>query len=167
METQNWYAVHVRSRHEFKVSEWLGGNTRVHPFLPKVERLSQWKDRKKLVSFPLFPGYLFVRTLRTYDNLLSILKTPGVVRLVGGAGTRDPVPIPEEQILSIQRLVESKKTLDPYPYLKIGQRVILKRGILAGCQGVLVQKIGGKHRFVVSVDILQRSVSVEMDASEI
>lgn len=126
-----WYAVHVRSRHEFKVLDRLT-RAGIDVFLPVVERLNKWKDRKKLVSFPLFPGYLFVHIHKIYDTMLAILKTPGVVRFIGII-PGEPEPVPNEQIDSLKRLVESKENLDPYPYLKEGQRVRIKKR--TSCRG--------------------------------
>lgn len=159
-----WYAIYVKSRHEFHVFEGLS-RANIDAFLPTMERLSKWKDRKKMVSFPLFPGYLFVHINKSYNNILTVLKTNGVVRFLG-ISPREPEPIPEEQIISLKRVVESKELLDPYPYLKEGQRVRIKRGALAGVEGLLIEKTG-QHSLVISVDILQQGVSLKVDASEV
>jgi len=159
-----WYAVHVRSRHEFKVFDRLTGSG-VEAFLPVVERLSKWKDRKKLVNFPLFSGYLFVHIHKMYGDILHVLKTPGVVRLLGIL-PGEPEPVPDEQIFSLKRLVENKKDLDPYPYLKEGEMVRIKRGHLKGIEGLLIKKTG-HHRLVLSVDILQQGVSLKIDAEDV
>jgi transcription antitermination factor NusG len=161
---QQWYAVHVRSRHEFKVLERLTQAGK-EVFLPVVERQKKWKDRKKTVAFPLFPGYLFVAIARNVDDRLSILRTKGVVRFLG-AIPGEPEPVPEEQIVSLKRLVASKEELDPYPYLKAGQRVRIKRDSLVGIEGVLVEK-QGQHMLVLSVDILRQGVCLKIDASEV
>lgn len=159
-----WYAVHVRSKHEFKVIERLN-KTGIDSFLPVVERIRKWKDRKKLVDFPLFPGYLFVHIQKNYSDILTVLKTPGVVRflcIVPG----EPEPVPEEQIVSLRKLVESKKDIDPYPYLKEGEMVRIKSGPLAGVEGVLVEKYG-QHMLVLSVDVLQQGAAVKIAASDV
>ena len=161
---QYWYAIHVKSRHEFKVSERLTQAGK-EVFLPAVERQRKWKDRRMIVSFPLFPGYLFVSITRNIDDRMSILKTKGVVRFLGTV-PGEPEPVPEEQIISLKRLVASKEELDPYPYLKEGQRVRVRSGPLAGVDGILVQK-KDRHMLVLSVDILQQGVSVKIDASEV
>ncbi len=157
-----WYGVCVRSRHEFSVTERLA-KSGVDAFLPIVERLRKWKDRKKLVNFPLFPGYLFVCLPITDIPRLTVLKTPGVVRFIGQTNGA-PEPVPAEQILSLKQLVESKKDLDPYPYLKEGNRVKIKSGPLKGMEGILVER-KGIHNLVLSVDILQQGVSVKVEAS--
>jgi transcription antitermination factor NusG len=159
-----WYAVHVRSRHEFKVLDRLT-KAGIDAFLPVVERLNKWKDRKKLVSFPLFPGYLFVHIHKIYDTMLAILKTPGVVRFISNI-PGEPEPVPDDQIISLKRLVESKENLDPYPYLKEGQRVRIKKGPLKGVEGILVER-HGQHILVLSVDILRQGVSIKIDASDV
>ena len=161
---QQWYAVHVRSRHEIKVVERLTQAGK-EVFLPTVERQRKWKDRKKTVEFPLFPGYLFVSITRNIDDRLSILKTKGVVRFLGTI-PGEPETVPEEQIISLKRLVESKEELDPYPYLKEGQRVRVRSGPLTGVEGIFEQK-KERHMLVLSVDILRQGVSVKIDASEI
>lgn len=159
-----WYAVHVRSRHEFQVTDRLILKG-IETFLPSVERQRRWKDRKKMISFPLFPGYVFVRTTREANNLLSVLKVPGVVRIISTLPGQ-PDPIPDEQIISLQRLVENKEALDPYPYLSEGQMVRIKKGPLSGVEGILVEKLD-KHLLVLSVDVLKQGVALTIDASEV
>ena len=159
-----WYAIHVRSRHEFSVAERLA-KLGIDAFLPIVERLSRWKDRKKLIAFPLFPGYLFVNISNDNIMKLSVLKTPGVVRFIG-VTPGEPEPIPAEQILTLKKLVESKEALDPYPYLKEGNKVKIKSGPLAGVDGILVER-KGMHHLVISVDILRQGVSVQVEASSV
>ncbi len=164
IDTQNWFAVHVKSRHEFQVSERLSG-AGIEAFLPAVERLSRWKDRNKLIRFPLFPGYLFVHIEKSHKALLTILKAKGVVRLLGNA-PGEPEPVPDEQILSLRKIIEAKTELDPYPYLREGQLVRIKKGPLAGVEGILVEK-AGQHKLVLSVDILRQSTALTINASEV
>src|SRR4030066_1839243 len=99
----NWYAIYVRSRHECQVFERLS-RANIDAFLPTVERLSRWKDRKKIVNFPLFPSFLFVHISKSHNNILTVLKTNGVVRFLG-ISPREPESIPEEQIISLKRLI--------------------------------------------------------------
>ena len=149
-----WYVVHVRSRHEFSVTERLV-KSGIDAFLPMVEKLRRWKDRNKLIGFPLFPGYLFVNIPKSNTIKLTVLKIPGVVRFIG-LTPGEPEPVPSEQILSLKKLVESKETLDPYPYLKEGNRVRIMDGPLTGVDGILVER-KGLHHLVLSVDILRRA----------
>jgi transcription antitermination factor NusG len=164
VEEACWFVVHVRSRHEFSVKERLVKSA-VETFLPVVDRLSRWKDRKKLISFPLFPGYLFVKLRRNNNEKLAVLKTPGVVRFIGQT-PGEPEPVPEDQILSLRRLVDSKENLDPYPFMKEGNRVKIKSGPLAGVEGILVQR-KGMHYLVLSVDILRQGVSIQVEAASV
>lgn len=159
-----WYGLYVRARHEFKVLDLL---TRlgIEAFLPTVERLRKWKDRRKLVHYPLFPCYIFVHIQRNTADIMKVLKTQGVVRFLGFE-PRNPEIIPDEQIYSLRRLIESREHIDPYPYIREGQRARIKNGPLTGAEGILVKKEGG-HLFIVSIDILKRSVAVKIDASDV
>ncbi len=159
-----WYAVHVRSRHEFQVADRLAMKN-IEVFLPKVERTRKWKDRKKQISFPLFPGYIFVHTTKATQSLLSVLKIKGVVRLICTL-PGIPDPIPDEQIQSLIKLVENKEALDPYPYLNEGQRVVIKNGPLYGVEGILVEKLD-KQLLVLSVDVLRQGVALTIDAADV
>jgi transcription antitermination factor NusG len=159
-----WYAVHVRSRHEFQVTDRLTLKG-IETFLPSVERQRKWKDRKKMIAFPLFPGYIFVHTTKEANNLLSVLKVPGVVRMICTLPGQ-PDAIPDEQIISLQRLVENKNALAPYPYLSEGQMVRIIRGSLSGVEGILVEKLD-KHLLVLSVDVLKQGVALTINASEV
>jgi transcription termination/antitermination protein NusG len=160
----HWYAVHVKARHEFKVWERLK-DAGIVVFLPAIERLRKWKDRKKIIQFPLFPCYLFVNIRGSHEDRLAVLKTKGVVRFLGSA-SGEPEPIPEEQIFSLQQVIQSKMELDPYPYLQEGNRVRISRGPLAGIEGILVEK-AGQHKLILSIDILCQSTAVTIDASEV
>jgi len=129
-------------------------------FLPLYECRKHWSDRIKEVQTPLFPGYLFCR----FDpqNRLPILKTPGVIQVVGY--NRQPIPVDEDEIKSIQTLVTSGIPNQPWPFLKVGEKVRIESGPLRGLEGVLVE-FKGNRRLILSVSLLQRSVAVEMDAA--
>jgi transcription antitermination factor NusG len=159
-----WYAIHVRSRHEFQISERLT-KAGIDAFLPVVERLRRWKDRKKLTNFPLFPGYLFVCIEKSPQSRLTVLKTNGVVRFLGMV-PGEPETVPDEQIISLKKLAENKTFLEPYPYLKEGHRVKIKRGPLYGVEGILVKRYG-QHLLVISVDMLQKGTLLKIDALEV
>ncbi len=169
MESKNvavpeWYAVHVRSRHEMQVFKRLTLKG-VETFLPSVEKQRKWKDRKKMVAFPLFPGYIFVHISKESGEMLNVLKVAGVVRMLCTI-PGEPDPIPEEQISSLQKLVENKRELDPYPYLNEGQTVQIAKGPLSGIEGILVKKMD-KHVLVLSVDVLRQGVAVTINASDV
>lgn len=156
----SWFAVQTKARHEFKVNDRLQ-QTGIDAFLPTVEKLQKWKDRNKLVHFPVFPGYLFIHIKCNHNSVLSVLKTKGVVKILGTTPD-DPEPIPEEQIIALKRAVDAKTAFDPYPYLQEGHRVRIKYGPLAGIEGILVDK-AGQHKLVVSVDILRQSTAITIN----
>jgi transcriptional antiterminator NusG len=161
--TPRWYALYTRSRFEKKMlSELTDRNIEV--FLPMREVLSRWKDRKKRIWIPLFPGYIFVNHVDTPENRYKILNVPGAVRFVSVEGHAEPIP--EEQIQSVRRFLESNIAIDPYPYMKVGSRVEIVAGPLKGIQGILVKK-RGRFRFVLQVDLIRQAVSVEIDASDV
>jgi len=164
LDMLSWYAVYVKSRHEFRVQEYLSG-AHIEAFLPTVTRVSRWKDRKKLITFPLFPGYLFVHICSGRDAVLSVLKTYGVVKFLGNRPGY-PDPVPDEQIASLKNILALGKDIGPYPYLKEGRRVRIKWGPLAGVEGILTEK-RGQHMLVLSIDILQQGASVRIDAADV
>ncbi len=158
-----WYALYTRSRFEKKLMSDLAERS-IEVFLPMREVLSRWKDRKKRIWLPLFPGYLFVHQVDTPANRYRVLNVPGAVRFIGFNG--QTVPIPQEQIDGVRLFLESHLAIDPYPYMQIGRRVEVIAGPLKGIQGKLVQK-RGKFRFVLQVDLIRQAVSVEIDASDV
>jgi len=158
----NWYAIYTKPRHEFKVRDILS-LLGIETFVPSIERIQRWSDRKRRIIFPLFSCYLFVHTALTYGEKLKVLRVPGVIKFVS---IRDnvPEPIPEEQIFNLKKALESKEQIDPYPYLREGMRVRVKKGPLAGVMGVLVEKKEG-HFLVISVDVIQHGAALKIDAS--
>ena len=163
IEEPAWYALYTRSRFEKKLLSELTDRS-IDVFLPMREVLSRWKDRKKRIWIPLFPGYLFVRQVDTPANRYRVLNIPGAVRFVGIEGHAEPVP--EEQLEAVRRFLESSISIDPYPYLHVGRRVEVVAGPLKGIQGILVQK-KGRFRFVLQVDLIRQAISVELDASDV
>jgi transcription antitermination factor NusG len=159
----NWYALYTRSRFEKKMLGELS-DRRIEVFLPMREILSRWKDRKKRIWIPLFPGYIFVKHVDTPENRFRILNIPGAVRFVGFEGHADPVP--EDQIQHIRKFLEASISIDPYPYMQIGTRVEVIVGPLKGIQGLLVEK-RGRFRFVLQVDLIRQAISIEIDASDV
>jgi transcriptional antiterminator NusG len=160
----NWYATYTRSKHEQKVNDRLEKKN-IETFLPLIERWSRRKDRRKKIHLPLFPGYLFVRTEMDVHTHLEILKTDSVVRVLCYNGK--PAPIPDEQIHAIQVLVKNGMAVSPYPYLKEGMRVRVVNGPLNGLEGILIKAKPNKHRLILSVDLIQESVSVEIDELDV
>lgn len=158
-----WYALYTRSRFEKKLLSELTDRS-VEAFLPMREVLSRWKDRKKRIWLPVFPGYIFVRQVDSAVNRHRVLNIPGAVRFVSFEGR--PAPVPEEQIEAVRRFLELHLSVDPYPYIKVGRRVEIIAGPLKGVQGRLVLK-KGRFRFVLQVDLIRQAISVEIDASDV
>jgi len=152
-----WHALHTRYQHEKVVAELLTRQG-IEVFLPLYTAVHRWKDRRKHLSLPLFPCYVFLRD--GVDRRLQILKTPGVHGIVEVAGR--PGVIPEAEIAAIRRVVENPLPVEPYPFLKNGDRVRIKSGPLNGLEGILVRK-QDQLRFVLSVEMLGRSVAVQVD----
>ena len=157
----HWYAIWTRSRHEQVVREQLERKG-YEAFLPTIPKWSRWKDRKKRIDWPLFPGYCFAK----FDGAdrLPILKCTGVVTIVSFNG--EIVPIPDGEIESIRRLVESDLQYDPCPLIKEGMMVELTHGPLKGVTGRLVRK-GAHARLILAVDLIGQAVSVEVDAADV
>jgi transcription antitermination factor NusG len=159
----NWYAVQTRSRHE-KVVAYRLEEQGIPTFLPTVKEEHRWSDRKKIVELPLFSCYVFVKCAPTNEERLRVCRTDGVFQIIGtkGVGT----PIPQEQIDAIQTLLANKLLFKAYPFLKIGQRVRIRSGALAGIEGVLVAR-SGERMLVISVDVIQRSMAVRIEGYDV
>jgi transcription antitermination factor NusG len=157
----HWYAIWTRSRHEKIVRDQLD-KKHVHVFLPTIGKWSRWKDRKKKIEWPLFPGYVFARFVP--DERIGILKVDGVVQIISNNGMLSPIP--DEEIDSIKTLVESELAYDPVPLVKEGDMVKVVHGPLKGVVGRLVRK-GAHARLMLSVDLIGQAVSVEVDAADV
>jgi len=158
----NWYAVYTKSRHE-RIAQTVLLNRDIVTFLPSREVMSKWKDRRKIISVPLFPSYVFVKIL--LKDLPIVIYSRGVLKIVGVNGK--PYPIPQEQIESVMKLVNSELKYNPYPYIDIGKEVMIKNGPLEGVVGKIVGKRSSKHIFILSVDLIKRAVSVEVHVEDI
>jgi transcription antitermination factor NusG len=154
-----WYALYTRHQHEKNAARILT-NKGFDTFLPLYTAAHQWKDRVKQLAVPLFPCYVFIRG--RIDRRFEILTTPGIHGWVGVAGK--PSPIPDEEIDSVRQVVERSLQVEPHPFLKCGDRVRVKAGPLVGIEGILVRK-KNLFRLVLSVELLEKSVAVEVDAS--
>lgn len=153
-----WFALYTRHQHEKGVALSLAGKG-VEGFLPLYMAAHRWKDRIKQLALPLFPNYVFV--FAGVDQRISILQTPGVYDFVRLRGK--PAPIPGEEIEALRMTVEKDLLIEPYPFLNVGDRVRAKSGPLEGVEGILIRK-KGSYRLVLSVDLLARSIAVEVDA---
>lgn len=155
-----WFAVYVMPRHEKRISEHLRVRQIEH-FLPLYGARHTWKDGSKVtVRLPLFPGYLFVRTVRSQRG--RALEVPGVLSAVG---KRESSVISETYIDSLRKAVDSGK-VEPYPYLVTGTLVLLRSGVLAGLQGIVLRQ-KSSCRVVLSLDLIMRSVAVEVDIADL
>lgn len=156
--TLPWYAVYTRHQHEKTVARILATKG-FEVFLPLFTVVHRWKDRAKQLSLPLFSCYVILRA--GPDRRLDVLTTPGVHGFVGPAGR--PAAIPKEEIEAVRRVVEWRQQVEPYPFLKYGDWVRIKSGALEGLEGILV-RTKSHFRLVLSVELLQKSVAVEVDA---
>lgn len=156
-----WWALYTRHQHEKTVADALSLKG-FEVFLPLYESSRRWKDRIKVLSLPLFPCYVFVRG--ELARRLQIVTTPGIHTILSNGG--EVAIIPESEIQAIRSVVESPCRVEPHPFLKIGERVRVTRGTLQGVEGILTRK-KNLYRLVLSVDLLARSVAVEVTASDV
>jgi len=154
-----WFAVHVRTRHETAIASFLEAKG-YEQFVPLYKFKKRWSDRVKVLEAPLFPGYLFCRFDPQFR--LPILKTPGVIQIMGY--NRIPTPIDETEMSAIQTVIESGLQTEPWPFLEVGEHVRIGSGSLRGLDGIVL-KMKENHRLVVSVTLLRRSVAVEIDST--
>jgi transcription antitermination factor NusG len=154
----HWYAACTRANHEKCVAEQLSVRSVEH-FLPLYESVRRWKDRRVHLQLPLFPGYIFVRI--ALCNRLPVLEIPSVARLVGFNGT--PVVLPEAEIEALKAGLERSVRAAPHPYLRVGRRVRITTGPLEGLEGIVIRKKNAL-RFVISLDLIQRSIRLDIDA---
>jgi DNA-binding response OmpR family regulator len=156
-----WWALYTSYRHEKAVARMLQTKG-FDAFLPLYQSLRRWTDRHKMLSLPLFPGYVFVRG--GLNRRLEVVTTPGV-QMILFYGERVAI-IREVEIQAIRKRLDGPYHAEPHPYLKCGERVRVKRGSLKGIEGILVRK-KNLYRLVLSVDLLARSVAVEIDATDL
>jgi transcription antitermination factor NusG len=156
-----WYAAYTTANHEKRVAVQLTQRAIEH-FLPLYESVRRWKDRRMKLQLPLFPGYVFVR-LALRDRL-QLLQVPSVARLVGFGGL--PCPLPESEIEAMQTYLRCKPRLEPHPYVKIGRRFRVKTGPLTGLSGIVIRE-KNRLRFVLSLDLINRSAAIEIEAADL
>lgn len=158
-----WFAVWTRSRQEKSAASILE-SLRVPHFLPLTNESRQWSDRKQSVSIPLFSGYFFVRINPLEESRLRVLKTPGVVGLVGNS--LGPLPIPDEQIEQVRTILNSGTEYWKCPFMEEGDRVRVIRGALTGVEGTLL-RVNSQTRLTVSVDMIQQSLAVSVSRNDV
>jgi transcription antitermination factor NusG len=162
-EKSSWYAVHTMARHEKRVAAQFE-EKRVCTFLPLLHQVHKWSDRRSVVEIPMFSCYAFVRMVQTVEERLKVLRTPGVLGFVGNE--RQGSSIPEEQIESLRKAISEKVPCLPHPFISAGKRVRIRGGSLDGVEGILMLQ-GRDQRLVISVELLQRSVSIRVEGYDI
>ncbi len=156
-----WYAVHTRSNYEKQAAAEVSGKG-LETYLPSFSQVHQWKDRKKVVEQPLFPGYFFVRFTDTNERRLAVLKTTGVVQILGTG--RAIEAIPNNQVEGVRTMLTAGVSCFAHPFLREGSRVRIRHGALKDLEGLLV-RFKSAYRLVLSVELLCQSVATEVDIS--
>jgi transcription antitermination factor NusG len=159
--SSKWYAVYTKFQHEKSASNLLR-NKGFEVFLPVYQTVHRWKDRNQNVVLPMFPCYLFLQA--RLDRKLEALQTSGVRWLVENGG--HACEIPEAEMEALRRVCAAGRSVQPHPFLKQGDRVCIKKGPLAGTQGLFVRE-KNQYRVVVAVELLRKGVSVEIDLQDV
>jgi len=160
-QVSQWYAAYTKHNHERKVAAFLS-QKEVEVFLPLYLSVRQWKDRKKRLSLPIFPGYVFFRL--PLDKRATVLGTPGVFFIVESGGKASPIPV--QDIQSMQIMMNSQAAIAPHPFLHTGDRVRITRGPLEGVVGIL-QRMKSQYRLVLCVEALRQAIAVEIDSADV
>lgn len=163
LEKSNWYAIYTKPRHEKWIAEQLQ-EKRVLTFLPLLQQIHFWSDRRCKVEIPLFSCYAFVRIAQTTEERLMVLRTPGVLGFVGN--DRQGTPIPDDQIENLRVTIREKIPYALHPFVSAGKRVRIRGGSLDGVEGILVRQ-GRDQSLVVSVELLRRSISIRIEGYDI
>jgi transcriptional antiterminator NusG len=162
---ERWYAVWLRSHYEHTVAEQLSARG-FHTFLPEIPVWSKTPGARRTIRTPMFPGYLFVRDALVKDRYIDLLKVRGIVRVLEDGWSR-LTPVPTEDIDAIQRITAADVVVSPHAHLQHGDRVRVLEGPLAGVEGIFVHDKRSKGRLVVSMNLLGRSVAVDMDGAAV
>jgi len=157
----NWYALYTAPRHEKSVAGQVERHG-IHCFLPLYRSLRRWKDRRKQLELVLFPGYVFVRI--ALRDRLRVLQVRGAIRLVTLNG--QPAALPESEIENLRNRLAVPGTLEPHPYLRVGRRVRVRSGPMQGLEGIIVRR-KDRCRVVFSMDLIMRSIAVEVDEPDV
>jgi transcription termination/antitermination protein NusG len=156
-----WYAAYTCVHHEKRILQQLSERN-IDSFVPLYRSVRRWKDRRKELDLVLFPGYVFVRI--PLQERLRVLQIPGVVTFVNFNGL--PTPLPEGEVEALRKASAHGVFAEPHPYLRTGRRVLIRNGPFTGVEGVLLRK-KDKYRFVLSIEMIMRSVAIEMDAVDV
>jgi transcription antitermination factor NusG len=163
VENSCWYAIHTRSRHEKRVAAELEQKG-LRTFLPLRTEMRNWSDRRMKVEVPLFTCYVFVNITRSPETRVAVLRTPGTLSFVGGNHLESAIP--DNEIENLQQILEKKVSFSSHPFLQIGQKVRVRGGALNGVEGIL-NRINGSDRLVISVQTIQRSLSITVDGYDV
>jgi transcription antitermination factor NusG len=156
-----WYVAYTKARHEKKVAAHLGMK-QVEVFLPLYQATHFWNGRRAVLNLPLFPGYVFVRT--SLQERLRVLEAPGLIQLVASRGM--PISLPDDEVEQLRTCLSLGLNPEPVPYLHAGDVVRIVDGPLEGWKGRVLRR-DGETRFVLSVDLIMRSVAVKVEASRL
>lgn len=162
-EDLRWYALHTRARHELVVGSRLREQG-METFVPTLQEVHTWSDRKKKVEVPLFSCYLFVRCALSPEDRTLVRRIDSVLGFVGARGVG--MPIPDEQMESVRAVLAQARPCRSHPFLKAGQRVRVRGGALDGVEGIFLSE-NGDHSLIISVDAIQRSMAVRIDGYDI
>ncbi|HSB76230.1 MAG TPA: UpxY family transcription antiterminator [Terriglobales bacterium] len=162
-ESSRWYAVHTRCHHEKAVDMSLQ-HAGIKTFLPLVKEVHRWSDRRKTVDVVLFPCYTFVHIDAHSPARVQVLKTPGVLQLVGGRA--GPTPIADFEIEQVQKVLAERLSFSPFPFLIRGERVRVRGGALDGVEGILSSHVGAKT-IIISVTAIERSLSLAIEGYDL
>jgi len=165
VETAQWFVLWTHSHSERLVHDQLAVKG-FEMFLPTIKTWSRRRGVQSQIALPMFPGYVFLRHPMDKTSYVEIVKARGLVRVLGERWDR-LTPVPDDEIDAIRRVVTSDVPVFPHPYLRHGQQVRITAGPLAGLDGMLISTKPHKGLFVVSVAILQRSVAVEVDCTQV
>jgi transcription antitermination factor NusG len=162
-EQLRWYALHTRARHEKAIERRLCEQG-METFVPTTIEVHRWSDRKKKVEVPLFSCYVFLRCGLSANDRTLVHRIESVHGFVGSRGAS--LPIPDDQIDGIQKVLAQTAPWRSYPFLKVGQRVRVRGGAMDGVEGVFLSE-NGDHSLVISVDAIQRSMAVRIDGYDV
>ena len=165
LDTGNWFVLWTHSHSERLVHDQLAGKG-FEMFLPTIKTWSRRKGVQAPIALPMFPGYVFLHHPIDKRSYVEIAKTRGLVRVLGERWDR-LTPVPDGEIDAIRRVVASDVPVFAHPYLREGQNVRIIAGPLAGLDGILISTKPHRGLFVVSVALLQRSVAVEVDCTQV
>jgi transcription antitermination factor NusG len=160
-----WHAIWTRSHCERLVHEQLVAKG-FRMFLPEIDVWSSRASTRRLVASPMFPGYLFIHHAMDKASYIEVIKARGLVRILGEQWDRLDV-VPDGELEAIQRLLAARVPVLTSPFLEEGRRVRITRGPLADLEGILLDRKPNKGLLVLSVNLLRRSVAVEVDCTQV